>query len=109
MRKLLLVLLMLAPVADAADVDPSNAVRVPIPSLSRDRIAAVADNMVQNFRRMIVLHEAAGRSRDLTQAGQYLFFRNRELAAQFVADLVAPPPADSDRRIDALLDLLESR
>ncbi len=74
-----------------------------------DRVAAAADEIVGNFRRMIVLNEAAGRTRDLTQAGQLLFFRNRELTAQLVADILAPPPADSDRRIVALLELIESR
>ncbi len=58
---------------------------------------------------MIVLHETAGRSRDFTQAGQYLFFRNRELTSQLVADLLAPPQADSDKRIVTLLDLIASR
>jgi peptidoglycan/xylan/chitin deacetylase (PgdA/CDA1 family) len=72
-------------------------------------VEAKAAEVVADFRRMIVLHEAAGRSRDLTQAGQYLFFRNRELASQLVADLLAPPQADSDRRIIALLDLIDSR
>jgi peptidoglycan/xylan/chitin deacetylase (PgdA/CDA1 family) len=72
-------------------------------------VEATAIGIVNNFRRMIVLHEAAGRSRDLTQAGQYLFFRNRELTSQLVADLLAPPEADSDQRIVALLDLIASR
>ncbi|MCX7135182.1 MAG: hypothetical protein NTW47_00595, partial [Proteobacteria bacterium] len=72
-------------------------------------VEATAAEIVGNFRRMIVLHEAAGRARDLTQAGQYLFFRNRELTAQLVADLLVPPQTDSDQRIDVLLDLIETR
>jgi peptidoglycan/xylan/chitin deacetylase (PgdA/CDA1 family) len=71
--------------------------------------APVLDEIVANFRRMIVLHEAAGRSRELTQAGQYLFFRNRELAAQTVAGLLAPPVAASEQRIVALIDFVASR
>ena len=69
-------------------------------------IAAV--EIVNNFRRMIVLHEAAGRSRDLTQAGQHLFFRNRELTAQLVADALAPPGEESAQRIAGLLDFVGS-
>jgi peptidoglycan/xylan/chitin deacetylase (PgdA/CDA1 family) len=72
-------------------------------------VEAKAAEIVGNFRRMIVLHEAAGRARDFTQAGQYLFFRNRELTSQLVADLLVPPQPDSDRRIAALLDLIETR
>jgi peptidoglycan/xylan/chitin deacetylase (PgdA/CDA1 family) len=57
---------------------------------------------------MIVLHEVAGRSREHAQAGQYLFFRNRELASQLVAELLAPPPAAGELRINALLARIES-
>ena len=81
------------------------AAQTPAQQPAPDKVAATAEEIVANFRRMIVLHEAAGRSRDLTQAGQYLFFRNRQLASQLVADLLAPP--DSDKRITALLDLIE--
>lgn len=72
----------------------------------RAEIAAV--EIVNNFRRMIVLHEAAGRSRDLTQAGQCLFFRNRELTAQLVVDALAPPGDESAQRIADLLDFIGS-
>ncbi len=85
------------------------AISSPAQQPAAGRVAAAADEIVGNFRRMIVLHEAAGRSRDLTQAGQFLFFRNRELTSQLVADVLAPPPADSDQRIVALLELVESR
>jgi peptidoglycan/xylan/chitin deacetylase (PgdA/CDA1 family) len=73
------------------------------------QVEANANEIVGNFRRMIVLHEAAGRSREFTQAGQYLFFRNRELTARLIAEVVAPPPAESDQRIIELLDSIGSR
>ena len=77
-----------------------TAAQTPVPAL---------DEIVINFRRLIVLHEAAGRTRELTQAGQYLFFRNRELTSHVVADLVAPPEASSESRIVAMIDLFAAR
>ena len=73
------------------------------------KVEATAEQIVGNFRRIIVLHEAAGRSRSLTQAGQYLFFRNRQLTSQLVADMLTPPEQASAARITGLLDLLGAR
>ena len=72
-------------------------------------VANAAEQIVENFRRMIVIHDVAGRSRNLTQAGQYLFFRNRELASRLVDSLLQAPREESDQRIAALLDLIATR
>lgn len=72
-------------------------------------IETAADEIVGNFRRMIVLHESGNRARNVSQAGQYLFFRNRQLAAQLVADLLALPREQSVQRIAAFLALFARR
>lgn len=72
-------------------------------------VANAAEQIVENFRRTIVLHESAERSRVLTQAGQYLFFHNRLLVAQLVDNLLQAPREERDQQIVALLDLIDSR
>jgi peptidoglycan/xylan/chitin deacetylase (PgdA/CDA1 family) len=72
-------------------------------------VAAAANEVITNFRRQIVLHEAATASRALTQAGQYLFFRNRQLITQLVDYLAQPPLEQTAPRIAALLELLDTR
>ena len=101
LRRLPLILLVLVLTAVAAVARAQSG-----PS---EYVAAAADEVVANFRRQIALHEAGPVSRTLTQAGQYLFFRNRQLIAQLVDYLVQPPPAQSEQRINALLELLDAR
>lgn len=56
-------------------------------------IAALADDIVGNFRRNILLHEAnPGKlSRTQTATGQILFFQNRVNATRLVDQLIADP------------------
>ena len=66
---------------------------------------ALADRVVDNFRRIILLHETAPAraSRAQTEGGRYLFYQNRLLSAQLV-DLLASDEAacvTSMARIDA--------
>ncbi len=74
-----------------------------------DYVATATSEVIANFRRQIALHEAATTSRALTQAGQYLFFRNRQLIAQLVDYLAQPPLEQTAPRIVALLELLDAR
>ena len=56
-------------------------------------IAALADDIVSNFRRNILLHEAHPEklTRAQTAAGQILFFQNRVNASRLVEQLIADP------------------
>jgi hypothetical protein len=66
-------------------------------STSPVTVASSAEQIVGNFRRVIVLHDVAGRGRSYTQAGQYLFFHNRELTSQLVQSLLAVPREKSEQ------------
>lgn len=76
-----------------ATVPASAAVSAPVSASAF--AAALADDMVDNFRRNILLHEthAVGPARKRTAAGHYLFFQNRLLASQLTALLAADPAA----------------
>ena len=74
-----------------------------------DPVTSTAEQIVENFRRLIVLHDVAARAHVTTQAGQYLFFRNRELVLQLVESLLQVPREESGQRITVLLDLLATR
>jgi hypothetical protein len=78
-------------------------------SASSDTVASAAEQIVGNFQRLIVLHDMAARAPKNTEAGHYLFFRNRELTSQLIDSLLAAPREKSDQRIVALLDLLATR
>lgn len=73
-------------------------------------VATMAERIVENFRRTIVLHESTAivERRRHVRAGQYIFFRTRELAGQLVDSLAAPGAART-ANIDAFLDLLATR
>lgn len=60
-----------------------------------DAAFALADEVVDNFRRIILLHEAHPGKQIHTQttAGRYLFFQNRTQAGRLVAMLAADPAA----------------
>ena len=75
------------PVAASLPVLPA----LPVPASA----AALADAIVDNFRRNILLHEthAVGPARRRTAAGRYLFYQNRLMAAQLTGLLAADPAA----------------
>ena len=70
--------------------------------------SALSDEVVENFRRIILLHEThpGKQAHAQTTAGRYLFFQNRVLAGRLVAMLVADPLICSAAlaRIDATPD-----
>ena len=73
-------------------------------------IEASAERIVENFRKLIVLHDGSVRSRTpaASLAGRMLFFRNRELTAQLVEMLTrAPRNGDEtgEQRVGRLLAL----
>ena len=82
-----------------------------VPLESSVAIVAAAQEVVENFRRTLVLHDLAkpGRPRFFTQAGQYLFWRNRELAAQMVDTLAPRREAANGTALAALLDAFDAR
>ena len=75
------------------------------PVLAQDdslaRVAAQAERIVENFRRTIVLHEAApaNRRREATVAGQFLFYERRRAAAALVDALL--DPGEGEARVAA--------
>ena len=81
-------------VLPAAEVQTSAPVTAPA-SASALAAAALANDMVDNFRRNILLHEthAVGPARRRTAAGRYLFYQNRLMAAQLTGLLAADPAA----------------
>ena len=81
------------------------------PPDSSAAIVATAQEIVENFRRIIVLHDLAqpGRPHLFVQAGQYLFWRNRELAAQLVDTLAPRRDAANEAAITVLLDAFDAR
>ena len=73
-------------------------------------IEAAAERIVENFRKLIVLHDGSARSRTpaATLAGHMLFYRNRELAAQLVDTLTRAARDGSEpveQRVGRLLAL----
>ncbi len=61
----------------------------------------LVDGIVENYRKLILLHESGTPrlSRERTQAGHYLFFQNRLLAAQLV-EVAAASEADCQSLVD---------
>jgi peptidoglycan/xylan/chitin deacetylase (PgdA/CDA1 family) len=57
------------------------------PSPSTPDIGSIVDEVIENYRRVIVLHESAPAKlpRDRMEAGHTLFYRNRQLTAQLVS------------------------
>jgi peptidoglycan/xylan/chitin deacetylase (PgdA/CDA1 family) len=72
-------------------------------------VAAQAERIVENYRRAIVLHEAppAGRQREATVAGLYLYYENRRAVASLVQRLV--DPQHGDEYAEALVRQLRER
>ena len=73
-------------------------------------IEATAERIVENFRRLIVLHEGAGRTHTAAAAlaGRLLFYGNRTLAAQLVDTLSGAAGPERTERIRRLLDLFDT-
>ncbi len=82
----------------------------PVVTSPAAEIEASAERIVENFRKLIVLHDGSVRSRTpaASLAGRMLFFRNRELTAQLVEKLTrAPRNGDEtgEQRVGRLLAL----
>jgi len=74
-------------------------------------IEIAAERVVENFRKLIVLHDGSARARTpaASLAGRMLFYRNRELTAQLVEALTQTSREESAQRIERLLALLTAR
>ena len=74
-------------------------------------IEVSAERVVENFRKLIVLHDGSARARTpaAALAGRMLFFRNRELTAQLVEALTRSSRDENAQRIERLLALFTAR
>ena len=74
-------------------------------------IEIAAERVVENFRKLIVLHDGSARTRTAAAglAGRVLFYRNRELTAQLVDALTRASREENAARVERLLALLARR
>ena len=70
-------------------------------------IEIAAERVVENFRKLIVLHDGSARTRTPAAglAGRVLFYRNRELTAQLVDALTRASREENAARVERLLAL----
>ncbi len=73
-------------------------------------IEGAAERVVENFRRLIALHDGAARTRTpaAALAGRMLFYSNRTLTAQLVDTLTRATPGEREQRISRLLELFNT-
>ncbi len=88
-----------AAAADAGTAPPTTEIEI------------AAERVVENFRKLIVLHDGSARARTpaASLAGRMLFYRNRELTAQLVEALTQASREENARRIERLLVLFTAR